>query len=285
MVVPVSDAQYLAGARIQQTRLLDKALPSAATMHIVNTFVQDRRLALVPVKVFEESLNEALYKLARPPSKKHAGTRLREARQFPTIAPVFHHWMSIVRGLPHYSPGENIERNVFGSMHPQGAPLIPIKETENRRLFKVKLMRQDAVMAFASLDLYQPKFAVRATRLLVKPASAGCEARARALCMLAGPLTVKMCEPVGKAKETKLPTMQIKANVLSMDLTTAEVSFGTVDYSPMIKKWLRWEFYYSVETLVDRGHGEVLSDEFMELVNTKIRDLRWSREPRWAELQ
>ena len=201
MVVPVSDAQYLAGARIQQTRLLDKALPSAATMHIVNTFVQDRRLAIVPVTIFEESMNQALYKLARPPSRKHAGTRLREARQFPTIAPVFHHWMSIVRGLPHYSPGENIERNVFGSMHPQGAPLIPIKETENRRLFKVKLMRQDAVMAFASLDLYQPKFAVRATRLLVKPASAGCEARARALCMLAGPLTVKMFEPIGKAKQ------------------------------------------------------------------------------------
>ena len=74
MVVPVSDAQYLAGARIQQTRLLDKALPSAATMHIVNTFVQDRRLALVPVKVFEESLNEALYKLARPPSTMGASS-------------------------------------------------------------------------------------------------------------------------------------------------------------------------------------------------------------------
>ena len=38
----------------------------------------------------------------------------------------------------------------------------------------------------------------------------------------------KMFEPVGKAKESKLPKMQIKANVLSMDLTTAEASFGTV---------------------------------------------------------
>ena len=173
-------------------------------MHIVNTFVQDRRLALVPVTIFEESMNQALYKLARPPSRKHTGTRLREARQFPTIAPVFHHWMSIVRGLPHFSQGENIERIVWSSMHPQGAPLIPIKETAVRRTFKVKLMRQDSVMAFAALDLYQPQFAVRATRLLVKPASADCEARARALCMLAGLLTVKMFELIGKAKNKLL---------------------------------------------------------------------------------
>ena len=282
---PVSDAQYLAGARIMKTRLLEKALPSPATLQIVNKFVQDRRLSLVPVSVFEESLNNLLYKMARPPSKRHAGTRLRQLCPIPMIAPVFHHWMSIARGLPQHSPAENIERIVWGSMHPQRSQLIPIKETAVRRTYRVKLMRQDSIMACAALHLYKPAYAMRATRLLIKKKSGEREARARALCMLAGPFTVKLFEPIGKARETKLPQLQVKANVLSMDLTTAEVSFGTVEYPPMIKKWLRWEFYHSVESLVDKGHGEVLSDEFLELVSTKLLDTKWSKEPRWAELQ
>ena len=201
------------------------------------------------------------------------------------IAPVFHHWMSIARGLPQHSPAENIERIVWGSMHPQRSQLIPIKETAVRRTYRVKLMRQDSIMACAALHLYKPAYAMRATRLSIKKKSGEREARARALCMLAGPFTVKLFEPIGKARETKLPQLQVKANVLSMDLTTAEVSFGTVEYPPMIKKWLRWEFYYSVESLVDKGQGMELTDEFLELVSTNIKNKKWSREPRWEELE
>ena len=55
-------------------------------MHIVNNYVRTRGLALVPQSVFEHSVDNNLFQLCKPPSKKHAGTRLRQVPLFPMLA-------------------------------------------------------------------------------------------------------------------------------------------------------------------------------------------------------
>ena len=226
-------------------------------MHIVNNYVRTRGLALVPQSVFEHSVDNNLFQLCKPPSKRHAGTRLRQVPLFPMLAAVFHRRTSVARGLPRLSLGENIERSIIRSSDPMGTPLLPMKETLVRRTFRIKLQSQACISAFCKLEKYKPELALRAMRLMTKKSAAG--VKLRAVCMLAGPFSVKMYEPIGQSRNIKLPSMQIKTNVISMDITSASVSFGTVEYAPKVRKWLRWEIYTAVQEMAAAGKRQAAS--------------------------
>ena len=121
--------------------------PSPEELYTVNQYVKRRGLSLVSSKIFRRSLQLALYRTVKPPSKRHLGTNLRSIDPLPCIPSLFHELTSTARGLPAKSPVEGISRftrpNYAGECLP--GELIPDKETVCRRLYKVRLQRQDSV--------------------------------------------------------------------------------------------------------------------------------------------
>ena len=91
---------------------METALPHPAELHIVSNHLKQHRMALVHLGVFEEMWDSCLFNMVRPPSRRNAGTRLRQPKPIATlqVASLFHYRTSILRGLAAHSLGEAIER-------------------------------------------------------------------------------------------------------------------------------------------------------------------------------
>ena len=133
---------------------METALPHPAELHIVSNHLKQHQMALVHLGVFEKMWDSCLFNMVRPPSRRNAGTRLRQPKPIATLASLFHYRTSILRGLAAHSLGEAIERRVWSSSHPQGSPLIPIKETAVRRTYKTKLMCQNGINNLCSFERF-----------------------------------------------------------------------------------------------------------------------------------
>lgn len=262
-------------------KVLEK-IPTPEELETVRTYVRKRGLSMVPTNVFRRAASFSLFKAVRPPTKKHLGTKLRSIDPQPTVAGVFEELTSTARGLPVESADEGILRRVTPGF-PQrleGQPLAPVKQTSTRDLYKLKLQRQDCVRALCRFEDTQPKTGLGATRLISKKKTL------RKVCMAAGPLTVKANMLKGKAVQERFSTISMKTNVLTMDVTTAEVHFGVMNYEPWLRKWLRWEIYDSIEKMAAHGGtaASLISNELLLMVEEKKADRKWAKEPRWSEL-
>ena len=263
--------------------------PTPDELFIVNNYVKRRKMSLVKTNIFRRSLQLALHKTVRPPTKKHLGTRLREVDPLPCIPELFHEITSIARGLPADSPLEGISR-----LTPPGFPtrqtgeLKPEKASGTRKLYKIKLQRQDEVSSLTKFQEFDPRASLDSLRMVLKkgPVLAGKKTWViRAFCM-ASQLSARFTEPMGKAATERFSMISAKLNVLVMDPATAQITFGVINYPPWIKKWLRWEMYDQVERLsqVERLRVSVPA-ELLRVIRERKMTPAYAMEPDWATLE
>eukprot|EP00965_Chrysotila_dentata_P072683 2402445-Pleurochrysis_carterae.AAC.1 len=70
-----------------------------------------------------------------------------------------------------------------------------------------------------------------------------------------------------------------------MDVSSAAVSFGSVNYPPWTKKWLRWELYTAVEQMAENQEIDVpIPPELLEKVQEMKANAKWARPPKWDTL-
>lgn len=267
-------------------------LPSPVELYHVGRYLKRQKMTLVFLSVFRRSVQLALHKTVRPPSKKHLGTNLRKIDPIPCVPELFHELTSTARGLPEASPLEGIQR-ASPPGYPQrllGDRLLPTKRGTARNLYKAKLQRQDSVAAVCQFEEFQPKTSRGALRMILKREPAleeGGRMRwvIRAFAM-ATQLKLQFSEPLGSAVMDRLPMLSAKLNVILMDPTTAQITFGVVNYEPWVKKWLRWEMYTQVEVLAQQPNLKVpVPTDLLDLIAERKQNILYAAKPDWSSLQ
>ena len=267
------------------SKISSESLPSAAEVATVNKYVKKRGLSLVPTSIFRRSVALSLFKMTRPPTKRHLGTKTRVIKPVPCNRVVWDELTSTARGMATESAAEGVLREAWSWLPQQkdARALAATKTTSARRLTKLKLQRQDNVAALCSFEKTFPATGLGATRVILKKVAPH-EYTVKAVCM-ASQLSLSHKEPQGKAATERFATLEGKMNVVTMSAVTAEIHFGVINYPPWMMRYLRWEMYDSVLLLAARGSMKVpFSQELLDKVEELQGDRSVAREPRWEEL-
>eukprot|EP00965_Chrysotila_dentata_P017478 580857-Pleurochrysis_carterae.AAC.2 len=166
----------------------------------------------------------------------------------------------------------------------RNSPLLPCKETRTHHTFKLKLQRQPAIVAFFRLQSFRLTTAEGAIRIITKKVA--CKNTVQAVCMAVPPLVVRMYEPINDAARLKnFPVLHLKTNVLTLDVATSKISFGSVQYSPWTRKRLRHELCEAVERLKANADLKVPPPLEVTSVAAELKNSNWARAPDWDSLE
>eukprot|EP00965_Chrysotila_dentata_P249577 6208963-Pleurochrysis_carterae.AAC.2 len=102
----------------------------------------------------------------------------------------------------------------------------------------------------------------------------------QAMCVAAPPLLLKFTQPVLVAAKQKFPMLAVEWKVLTLDVATAKVSFGSVEYPPWVKNWPRLEMYCAVKAKANNLDVRVsISAALLEAVKLARLDPKLARVP------
>ena len=264
-------------------------MPTPHELSVVRDYTKKHDLELVHRSIFKRSVGRSMLKALTVPSKKHLGTRMRQLKYMPCTKVLFDEMTSTARGMPVSSLPEGLARATWPG-YPQrqeACSLKPSKETSARRSWRLKLQRQDSVKAICCLEQINMKVAQGAVRLLTRRGDNRGERHLKKVCMMAGPVSIKFNEPMGKAKFERMPTMAVNCNVLTLEPTTAAVHFGVVNYPPWLKKWLRWDMYTEIEAMAlrQRSLAVEIPPRLLQLIAVAKADPLVARKPEWSTLE
>eukprot|EP00965_Chrysotila_dentata_P171742 5667591-Pleurochrysis_carterae.AAC.1 len=103
--------------------------------------------------------------------------------------------------------------------------------------------------------------------------------------MAAPPLSLRFTLPVNEAAKRTFPMLTLKCNVITLDAASGNVSFGSVEYPPWVKKWLGWEIFSAVERMESEGLMRVpVPAQLLETVKASKLNRKTAREPKWDTL-
>lgn len=173
----------------------------------------------IPMSIFKTEFSELMARLATAPTRRHQGKRLRSS---PTVPCPIRLLNAETIGLPESDPEAGISRAEDGS-------LKPTKTTAQAHSFKLKLQDPSHLAAFVGFGRRIPGRGMNATKLLLSAAAEKRGRKATKAAMLAGPLLVHAREPRGIHKQRRLPTIQVRTNVVFVD-ENADVTFGVTAY-------------------------------------------------------
>ena len=107
----------------------------------------------------------------------------------------------------------------------------------------------------------------------------------KSVCM-ASQIALTYKEPVGKSAALRLPTVEAKLNIVTMNVQTLDIHFGVIQYPPWVKKWIRWwELYDSILKLAENPALKVPPPpEFISNIKGMINNRDLAREPEWERL-
>ena len=194
-------------------------------------WMKEKDMCLIRCSVFRHQLDLQLVKTVRPPTRRHLGRRVRQVDAFPTTMPLWKELTSQARGLPFEDKDSGISRSGYGAQ--ANWAVEPRKETASRRLYKIKLQNQVEINKLMSLHHILPGRAISATRIMTKKDGSG--GRYQLAAMAAGPVTLKLNEPLGVAAFKRIPALSMTMNIVTMDEQN-NVTFGVVDYPPWMKR-------------------------------------------------
>ena len=118
----------------------------------------------IPASVFTSELDRTLQSLARPPTRRHAGTRLKSTKSIVFPCELLSEELSPEHGLPNHDPEVGLERTEEGD-------LVPRKTTSLTQFFVYKLQNPEHVKAFVRFEKRTPSRGSGATRLLLSKAA------------------------------------------------------------------------------------------------------------------
>ena len=176
------------------------------------------------MSIFKVQLDEALGRLATAPTRRHGGTRLRSSIALQSPIELLHTESKV---LPESDQEAGIHRAEDGS-------LKPTKTSGLANSFKLKLQDPTHLKSFVDFGRRLPSRGVGATKLLLSAAAERRGRKATKAAMLAGPMLVNAREPRGIAKTRRLPTLNVRTNVVFID-ENADVTFGVTAYPAWVR--------------------------------------------------
>ena len=118
----------------------------------------------IPKRVFDTALSNALASMAKPPTRRYAGVRLRGTGQFTFPTQLLHPELSTERGLPEADQEAGIARTATGE-------LMPTKTLASSNKYKIKLQDPEHVKGFARFESRFPQRGSGASMLLLSRAA------------------------------------------------------------------------------------------------------------------
>jgi hypothetical protein len=189
---------------------------------------EEEEYVKIPASVFRNALSQSLVDLARPPTSKHAGKRLRSTAPIPFPAQLLSDELAVHRGFPESSSEVGIERNEAGEVQ-------PTKVTAAAEVTALKLQAPALVKALARFGNRLPSRGMGSTVLQLSKAAEKRGKKAKKACLLAGPVLLRQSEPRGIAKSKKIGSITMKANVVMVD-ENGDVTFGVKDYPAWVRR-------------------------------------------------
>ena len=116
--------------------------------------------------------------------------------------------------------------------------LKPTKTSGLANSFKLKLQDPTHLKSFVDFGRRLPSRGVGATKLLLSAAAERRGRKATKAAMLAGPMLLNAREPRGIAKTRRLPTLNVRTNVVFID-ENADVTFGVTARSSLKRATVR----------------------------------------------
>ena len=160
--------------------------------------------------------------MARPPTRRHAGSRLRASQTIPFPPQLLGAELSPSYGFPSWSEETGLKHNADGS-------LVPVRTTSSAKTYKIKLQDPKHVGAFARFHLRNPSRGLGACKLLLSKAAEKRGRKANKAVLMAGPLIIRATEPIGTAALSRLGSLSVRSNVIMLD-ENADVTFGVTAY-------------------------------------------------------
>jgi hypothetical protein len=180
----------------------------------------------VPKALLRGLLDKTLDEMTRPPSKKHAGKRLRASAPWFLPASILSEELAVSHGFPEADAAVGLERGADGELQPS-------KKTATAEVYKLKLQDPAHVRAFARFGDRLPSRGRGSTKLLLTAAAEKRGKKAKKAVKMAGPVIIRCSQPLGIAKNRKLPSGTLKTNVLMMD-EHGDITFGVKDYPAQV---------------------------------------------------
>eukprot|EP00965_Chrysotila_dentata_P262754 6214663-Pleurochrysis_carterae.AAC.1 len=94
-----------------------------------------------------------------------------------------------------------------------------------------------------------------------------------------------MYEPMNDDVRLKFPMLHLKTNILTLDVATNKISFGSVQYPPWTRKWLRYEVCEAVERLGANADLKVPLPHEVLSATVELKNSKWARAPDWDSLE
>eukprot|EP00965_Chrysotila_dentata_P052285 1734699-Pleurochrysis_carterae.AAC.1 len=112
-----------------------------------------------------------MFRAVRPLVRNELGTEPRLVEPLPCLLPIFEKMTSVQRGFPITRVTEGVRRSFVEGASIElllNRPVMPMRESKLRQLYRLKMQRQTAVSAFLRLEETLPSKGLGATRLKIK---------------------------------------------------------------------------------------------------------------------
>ena len=229
----------------------------AAVRQAVDTCAS-KGMIILSERYFDRAMHKALWKMARPPHRLCRGTMRARLRPFLLHPRVWRERTALRKhgkGLCVRSPGEGVVRD----MTDPSLPLSPLRATSSNRSFKLQLQRMDNINAVCQFEKFERKTGLGAARLIIRkrPAMRGMERQSvfRAVCMLTQ-LDLSATVPTGRAEFERVGRGTGRVNIVMMHDDGA-IHFGSVNFPPWLKPWLRYEIRKKAVALMKTSKVEM----------------------------